>query len=146
MRIVVDTNIIFSALLNTSGHFGKILIHFGNKAEFYSCDFLLEELENHHQKLKKLTGLNSSDLNELIGLVTKKVKFINERLIPERSYSFAHKYLDGIDEKDIPFLALAHFMKARLWTGDKQLRRAIARQNVVRQIESSQILSYLQRI
>jgi len=146
MRVVVDTNIIFSALLNTSGHFGKILIHFGSKADFYSCDFLLVELESHHLKLKKLTKLSSSELGELIALVTKKVKFINERLIPERSYSFAQKQLAGIDEKDIPFLALAHFMKARLWTGDRKLKNAIAGQSAVKQIDSRQILSYLQRL
>lgn len=55
MKIVVDTNIVFSALPNSSGNIGKVLVQYGRFFEFYSCDFLREELIVHQKKLHKLT-------------------------------------------------------------------------------------------
>jgi len=40
VKIVVDTNIIFSALLNTNNTIGEILINSGDTFEFYSCNFM----------------------------------------------------------------------------------------------------------
>lgn len=62
MKIVVDTNIVFSAILNSSRDIGKVLILYGRFFEFYSCDFLREELILHHKKLIKLTKLSEKEL------------------------------------------------------------------------------------
>jgi len=37
MKIVVDTNIVFSAVLNTDSKIGEILLSSSDKVKFYSC-------------------------------------------------------------------------------------------------------------
>jgi predicted nucleic acid-binding protein len=82
VKIIVDTNIVFSGILNTDSQIGKILINSNNHWEFYSCDFLKVEIIKHRDKLLKLTKLNESELSELEILVTSNIKFLNEGLIP----------------------------------------------------------------
>jgi predicted nucleic acid-binding protein len=86
MRVVVDTNIVFSAILNSSSNIGKVLIHFGRYFEFYSCHFLLEEIQLHRRKLKQISGLSDSLLSESIRLTTTHIRFINEDLLPEKDW------------------------------------------------------------
>jgi len=54
MKIVVDTNVVFSALLNSSSRTGKILITSKKYFQFYSTDFLKFELIKHQDKLLSL--------------------------------------------------------------------------------------------
>lgn len=56
MRIIVDTNIAFSAILNTNSQIGKILLHPKSKFNFYSTDTLKSELEEHQEKLMNISG------------------------------------------------------------------------------------------
>lgn len=35
MKVVVDTNIVFSAILNSNGLIGELLFNSGNQFEFY---------------------------------------------------------------------------------------------------------------
>jgi len=51
MNIVVDTNIVFSAVLNSSGKIGDLLMNSNSVFNFFGCDFLKEELLEHHDKL-----------------------------------------------------------------------------------------------
>ena len=43
-KIIVDTNIIFSALLNVDSHIGQILIHGKDYYEFYAPEYIRFEL------------------------------------------------------------------------------------------------------
>ena len=78
MKIVVDTNIVFSGILNSSGKIGKILLHSKSHFQFYSCSFLQIELLKHREKLLKLTKLSVENLDELQNLVTGNVTFIKK--------------------------------------------------------------------
>lgn len=142
MKLVVDTNIVFSAILNSSSNIGKVLID-GRQFEFYSCHFLLEELQQHCSKLKRISGLSDSQLSESILLTTKNIKFVHENALPKKDWEFAFKMLYNYDHKDIPFLALSHNLKARLWTGDKKLLRALEKENYNKTITTSVILNKL---
>ena len=53
MRIVVDTNVVFSALISSSTIIPDIIIAPFNRFRFYSCDYLFDELDNHKAKLQK---------------------------------------------------------------------------------------------
>lgn len=128
MKIVVDTNIVFSAILSSSSNIGRILISPRQEFEFYSCDFLKEEILNHHNKLRKLTGLDDERLRELVNLCIKRIQFINHTILPAKDWIFATNLLAKSDLKDAPFLALSKHLNAKLWTGDKQLHRSLAKQ------------------
>lgn len=80
MKIVVDTNIIFSGILNSTSRIGQLLLTSKKHFQFYTCDFLRQELSRHKIKLLKLTKLPEDDLAELETLITKNISFINEAL------------------------------------------------------------------
>jgi predicted nucleic acid-binding protein len=128
VKIVVDTNIVFSALLNTSGNIGKILTHYNRHFEFYSCQYLKEEIQAHWIKLRKFTKISDEELTELIQLTTGNIQFINETILPEKNWAFAVGLLKNLDHKDVPFVALNHHLKAHLWTGEKRLVKGLLKQ------------------
>lgn len=121
MRIIVDTNIVFSAILNSGSRIGKILLNSKEYFKFYSCDYLRAEIKRHKNKLLKLTKLTEDELEELEGLITHKITFINERLLPQKVFQETEMLLKLIDPNDTPFVALAKHLKGKLWTGDMQL-------------------------
>jgi predicted nucleic acid-binding protein len=130
-KIVVDTNIVFSAILNSGSKIGKIILHSKKHFQFYTCDFLKVELLKHRTKLLKLTKLSPAGLDELEFLILKNISFINEGLIPEQTLIETEKELMDIDLNDTPFVALSKHIKAKLWTGDKALTEGLQRSNFI---------------
>jgi predicted nucleic acid-binding protein len=63
VKIVVDTNIIFSGLLSPNGKISDLLLNSSDKFNFYTPTYLLDELENHKKKLLKITGFSENDRN-----------------------------------------------------------------------------------
>jgi len=61
MRVIVDTNIVFSAILNTDSAIAKILLKQKSNLNFYSVDFLFSEIEEHYEKLRKISGYSNFD-------------------------------------------------------------------------------------
>jgi predicted nucleic acid-binding protein len=54
MRIVIDTNIAFSAILNTNSTIARIILHPKSPINFYSTDLLKAEISEHKNKLQRL--------------------------------------------------------------------------------------------
>ncbi len=50
-KLIVDSNIIFSAILNTNSRIGQILITGGEFYDFYAPKYLREEIWEHQEKL-----------------------------------------------------------------------------------------------
>lgn len=121
MKIIVDTNIVFSAILNSTSSIGKILLNSKEHFQFFSCNYLQVEIHRHRNKLLKLTKLSEEDLSELETLVTRKIKFIDERLIPNQLLAKTEIQLKTIDPNDTVFVALTKRLGGKLWTGDMQL-------------------------
>lgn len=147
MKIVVDTNIVFSGMLKSSGKIGKILINSRPHFQFYSCDFLRLEILKHRNKLLKLTKLPELELAELEALVTKNISFINEGLLPQALLQSIEILLKNIDQSDTPFVALARHLDAKLWTGDMHLYSGLKAKrfiNVISTTELSLILDDLE--
>jgi predicted nucleic acid-binding protein len=121
MRIVVDTNIAFSAILNTDSRIGRILLQSKSRLNFYSTDLLLLEIEEHKSKLKDIAGYSDADLYKTLKLITDKIRFIDARLIPSAVFIEAQHLLESIDIDDTEFVSLTSHIKGKLWTGDKAL-------------------------
>ncbi len=143
MKVVVDTNIVFSAILNSSSEIAKILLNAGNSIEFYSCDFLKEELFKHRHKIEKLTKLPPEHVQELLLLVTQNIHFINESLISLDARKKAHLLIVGLDLKDMPFVALTYQLKAILWTGDQKLRLGLSKKGYKNTVDTRGLLKAL---
>jgi predicted nucleic acid-binding protein len=56
MNLVLDTNILFSAILNTNSKFAQILLTENNKHKILAPDYINEEILNHKYKILTLKG------------------------------------------------------------------------------------------
>jgi len=125
MRIVIDTNIAFSAILNTNSKLARIIVQPKNRLNFYSTEQLLAEIEQHKNKLKALTDYSDVELERIINLITSKIRFINVRLISKELYLHAESLTNDIDIDDTEFVALTEQIKGKLWSGDKELKNGL---------------------
>ncbi len=125
MKIIVDTNIVFSAILNSQSWIGQILLHSDKLLVFYSPRFLQTEIHNHFDKIKKITKLPDSEIHELIEILYTKIHFIAEEFISKEALVSADELTKEVDFDDVMFIALAIHLKCKLWTGDKILMNSL---------------------
>jgi len=125
VNIVVDTNIVFSTLLNPKSTIGEILMNLQDKFKFFGPELLIDELARYAPKIAAYTKLTPHQLTQIEQLVLTNVTLVSEELISERSWLEAYELTKDIDEDDTPFLALALELNSRLWTGDKVLAKGL---------------------
>jgi predicted nucleic acid-binding protein len=125
MRIVVDTNIVFSAILNTNSKIAQILLQPGSRVNFYATEQLLKEIEEHKAKIKQLTDYSHIELNRVIKLITGRIRFINVKLISKDSFRRAELLTHDVDIDDTEFVALTEHIKGKFWSGDKELQHGL---------------------
>jgi len=130
VRIVVDTNIIFSALMAPNGTISDLLLNSSDIFEFYSPTFLLEELENHRAKLLKLTGYSAKELDFLRLTIFKKIDLIDMESLRRSTIERSIELTKNVDEFDAPFIALALELDSPLWTGDKKLIKGLVKKEI----------------
>jgi predicted nucleic acid-binding protein len=141
MKIVVDTNLIFSSLLNSNGTIGDIIFNSGGCFEFYSCGYMRHEIIKHWDKLKNLAKISEKDLSISYSLILSKLKFINEEIIPNEIWLAAEQLTKEIDLDDTDFVALTKFLNASLWTGDKVLYNGLINLNFKNVLNTPQLLA-----
>ncbi len=146
MRIVVDTNIAFSGILNSNGKIGELLIKSKDHFEFYSVDQLKKELNEHKNRIKKIGSFSEDEYNEARDLMISKIQFIRDSLISKNDLLKAEKLLVNIDLDDTVFLALAFNLGAKLWTGDLELIKGLEKKKITQTISTSELYSiFLER-
>ena len=128
IRIVIDTNILMSALLKDTSFTAKLL-----KSDFFDLYYPEDGLSEI--KYYKKYIISKRNKTAQIKSFEYALKFILEsvQIIPSELYSSrikeAYEIMKYIDEKDIPFLALALQLNCPLWSNDphlKQQRIAVA--------------------
>ncbi len=141
MKIVVDTNIIFSTLLNSNSNIGDLLFNSEKQFEFYSCNYMRFEIQKHWERLKMISKLSDEELQISYTLVLSKLKFINEEIIPMKVWLASEEITKVIDIDDIDFVALTKFLKATLWTGDKVLYNGLKRLHFKKIVNTTELLA-----
>lgn len=125
MKIVADTNIIFSSLLKNGEAFRDIF--FSDSYKIYSCNFAIIEIFKHKEKILKSSKIVEAELLDRLYKILKNVTFINETFISLESFEKAFDLCRDIDEKDTLFVSLAIEMNCDLWTGDKKLKEGLSK-------------------
>jgi predicted nucleic acid-binding protein len=133
MELVVDANVIFSALIKSS-HTRHILLTSG--WTFHVPEFLFQEVERHSTELAEKTGLGEVETREILNtlIIVGKIN-----ITPVSDFkSFLEKANDvSPDPDDSPYFALALFKKCALWSNDKKLKE----QKIIR-VYATEELSY----
>ena len=141
MKIVVDTNIVFSALLNTDGQIADLIFNSSSDFEFYSCFLLLEEIQRHKAKLLKISKLSETQLTTSQFHVFSRINLISEDQIPPSVWKKAIELVQGVDMDDVAFVALTEYMDAHLWTGDKRLIKGISAKGFSKMIRTEDLVA-----
>ena len=142
MKIVVDTNIVFSAILNSDGKIGDLLLNSGKYIDFYSADFLRYEIANHYEKLSEISKQPIDKIALTEHFVTRAIKFISEEQIDESTWRSAFALVKEVDLDDIAFVALSKHLRCKLWTGDGFLIRGLNKNGFNNTISTDDLLNY----
>ena len=121
MKIIVDANIVFSAILNSNGKIGDLLINSQKHFEFIAPDFLRTEIYKHHPRLSKISKMTIDQVREAEFQICKDIIFISEEQIKESTWILAEKLVADIDPKDTHYVAFSKHFRCKIWSGDKAL-------------------------
>ncbi len=125
--VVVDTNVLFSALLAPDTHFARILLT-DPAHDFYIGETVVVEMFEHRDRLLKISKLDPADLLVAFHLLLRKLTLFKETTIREENLQQAISLCRGVDPEDAFHVALALELDAQLWTGDKRLREHLRKQ------------------
>jgi predicted nucleic acid-binding protein len=79
MKFVIDTNIVFSAVLNPDSPIGQIILNGSKYFQFSSINQLKDEIDKHEDKILNISGLNKKDYHKIYGLIKSNKPFRNEK-------------------------------------------------------------------
>lgn len=130
VKIIIDANIVFSAILNTNGKIGDLLMNSHKHFIFIAPEFLRHEVVKHQIKLSRISGLSINEINESIFYIFQSIQFISEEQIKTSSWHSAAALLKEIDPNDTPYVAYAKHFRCKIWSGDKKLSKGLNKKGV----------------
>lgn len=146
MHFVIDSNTVFSAILNPNSNIGQIILNGSKYFTFLSSDLLFEEIKNHENKILKISGLEYQDYSLIYSLIKTKLKFINQNLIEDKILQKAYHLTMDIDPKDTLYIALSIQFNCKLWTGDNKLIAGLKKKGIDQFITTNEIFRlYLEK-
>lgn len=145
-KIVVDTNIVFSALLSTESNIGDLIMNSDEVFTFYAAQYLRQEIENHKDKLIGISNLSEQELEESKFQVFNKIHFLAEEQIPFKIWHQSANYVRDVDMDDIAFVAMSEYLDVKLWSGDKQLIKGLRSKGFTRCISTQELLEWRREI
>lgn len=118
MELVIDANILMSALISTQGKTYDLI--FNDRIKLFSIDKLLDELEKHKTEILQKSDLSEYDFDIFLSLISSKIEFI--------SYSECQEFIKQAEKispdlNDAEYFALALKLKCAIWTNDKRLKQ-----------------------
>ena len=120
MRVIVDSNIIMSALIRDKKT-REILT--SPLIEFYTIDFTISEIRKHKELILEKSGLSEEELEVMLALIMENVLVVGRNEIKSKLKE-AINLMKEIGIKDSPILACALAIpNDGLWTQDKHFQK-----------------------
>lgn len=119
MELVVDANVLFSALIKQDIT-AEILLDLS--LNIYSPEFILEEFEKHKQEILSKTKRTEEEFRGILDILKKIIT-----LVPAEEFEDYLKESKEIspDPKDTAYLALALKLNSPIWSNDKKLKEQV---------------------
>jgi predicted nucleic acid-binding protein len=117
MELVIDANILMSALIATEGKTYDLI--FNESIKLFSVDKLMHELDKYKSEILEKSGLSEYDFDIFVSLISSEIEFI--------PYSELNKFISEAekispDPNDMEYFALALKMECAIWSNDKKLK------------------------
>ena len=116
IRIIVDANIILSALLGGGARF----VLFSRRFEFVTTEFTLDEVKRYLPLVETKSGVPVGELQKMISLLPI---IVYPKTHYRRALTRAKKAITHIDPHDADSLALYFIEHAYLWSEDRDFEK-----------------------
>lgn len=116
MKLVVDANVFFSALIK-KGKTAELLLDLS--MNLYTPQFILEEFEKYKQEIIKKTKREEEEFVEIFDMLKGII-----HIVPEEDFTDYIKEAEKItpDPNDVVYFALALKLGCAIWSNDKKLK------------------------
>lgn len=119
MKLVLDSNIIFSALIKKSTTRNIIL---SDAFDLNAPEYIFSEITKHKELLLRKSKLDKRDFDALLLLLQKYIHLVSKEIYDEKT-TIAEDILKDIDITDSPFLALALALNCSIWSNDGHFKQ-----------------------
>lgn len=134
MKLIIDANIIFAALIK-QGTTGELI--FSDKLQLFAPEFLFEEFLKYEDYIIKKTHRSKDEFNQFLNILKEQITIVSKEII-KPFLKQADKF--SPDPKDTIYLALALSLKASIWSNDRKLKE---NQNIVKIIITEELIRSL---
>lgn len=114
MKLVCDTNVVFSALI-AGGKTRELIL--SSQTDLYAPEFFFTELDSHRDEIEEKSRLSEDQLRLL-----RSILFKDTDVVPREEFEDhlerADELIGKTDPDDVPFLALALYLDADVWSDD----------------------------
>ena len=145
MKLVVDANIIFSAMLKNDGVVAETFHAASDIITLIAPAYLAEELIRLRPKMAKAADKTVEEIERSQRWVLSRVKLISESVISQKHWTKAVDLAMDVDENDAPYVALALAHRCPLWTGDKKLIAGLRKKGFELLITSDELRKKLEK-
>jgi len=116
VKLVVDANVLFSALIKDSM---TRRLFFEERLEIYAPEYLFEEFEEHREEIMQKTHRGESEFWEVMSILKSRI-----RLIPLSEFEpFMEKARKASPDKDDAiYFAAALAIGGAIWSNDRRLK------------------------
>jgi predicted nucleic acid-binding protein len=114
---VLDANIIMSMFIRGKARYEQLIKLF----RFYSPDYLFTELEIHQAVILTKTQFDEAALRHFTINLFSRLTILPALFIQENDLKKARFYCEGVDSKDVAYVALSISLDIPLLTRDKPL-------------------------
>ena len=134
MKVIVDANILFAALIKDSK---TSSLFFVDKFDLYAPEFIFEEYEKYEEAIRDKTGRSNDEFEKYLKFLKRKIN-----IVPENDFKDLLEECSSFSPgpKDVPYLALAKKIKAVIWSNDKKLK---VNQDRVEVLTTQDLITYL---
>ena len=117
MKLVVDANILFAALIK-EGSTADLLI--SDKLQLFAPEFLFTEFAKYEELILNKTHRSPEGFHQFLDLLKEQINVIPKKEITP-FMNKAEKF--SPDPKDTVYLALAFALESNIWSNDKRLKQ-----------------------
>ncbi len=119
MKLVVDTNILISALIRNS--IARKII-FTSDFEFHVPEHAFSEIDKHRGMIISKSMLDEANYELFLNLLKSKVSIASKE-ITNSKFEESKSIMDSIDKYDTVFVALALALNCSIWSNDADFKR-----------------------
>ena len=120
MKIILDVNIILSALIRDSIT-RKIILN--SEFDFYFPEPSLHKIRKYENYILEKSGLTEEEYDKILAILFKYIRLVPTEEI-EKNWNEAKKIMEHIDKEDVVFIATALSIEhSVIWSDDRHFEK-----------------------